>query len=223
LRRMSSDEGGASLIFAAMTLFPLTLSIMYVYQMGLVSADRIQMQTAADSAAYSAAQVEANALNAIGQVNDAMAYVNYINLRYTIDAIVYSTLNAYEQSPMSPPVSNSTGYVLMGGSGGPWEGKARFNHIQTIINGPMQESKNLVVDLHYAARIIMEATPDLAMQTAADIAAFNGAEEIAFSQDLELAFRESRPGSGAATDKGYGFASTDVARLDASMAERYGH
>lgn len=98
------------MVFAAMTLYALTLSIMFVYQVGLVSADRIQIQTAADAAAYSAVQVEANALNSIAQLNDGLAYLTYTLMRHAVDATVYGTLNEFQQhGDPKPP-----GQILMG-------------------------------------------------------------------------------------------------------------
>ncbi len=91
-RALHEDEEGASLVFAACTLFALGLLTVNVYQVGRLSTERLQIQTAADAAAYSGAQVEANALNAIGQLNDAMAYVHYTTLRHVVDSIVYGTL-----------------------------------------------------------------------------------------------------------------------------------
>ena len=49
LGRLARDEEGSSLIFAAITLFSLLLSIMLVYQIGLLTTDRIQLQNAADA------------------------------------------------------------------------------------------------------------------------------------------------------------------------------
>ena len=97
LRRLNADEEGASMIFAAMTFLALTFSVMFVYQIGMVSTDRILMQNAADAGAYSGALVEANSLNTIAQLNDGMAYLHYNILRYVVDSIVIETLRTYER------------------------------------------------------------------------------------------------------------------------------
>jgi len=60
LRRLHSDESGSSLVFAAITFFGLAMSTLMVYQLGMISADRVRIQNAADAAAYSGAVVEAN-------------------------------------------------------------------------------------------------------------------------------------------------------------------
>ena len=85
------------MLFACLTFFALSLSIMFVFQVGLISTDRIQMQNAADAAAYSGALVEANSLNAIAQLNDGMAYLHYTLLRYVVDSTVVRTLESYER------------------------------------------------------------------------------------------------------------------------------
>lgn len=98
-RALHEDEGGASMVFAAITLFSLALSTVMIFQVGMMSSERLQTQTAADAAAYSGAVVEANALNAIGQLNDGMSYVHYTLLRYTVDQIVYGTLHGFVTHP----------------------------------------------------------------------------------------------------------------------------
>ena len=55
LEKLAREEEGASLVFASITLFAVSMSIVFVYQMGLVSTDRLTVQNAADAAAYSAA------------------------------------------------------------------------------------------------------------------------------------------------------------------------
>lgn len=90
------DEEGAAMLFACLTFLALALSIMFVFQVGLVSTSRIQMQNTADQAAYSGALVEANSLNAIGQLNDGMAYLHYTLLRYVVDSTVVRTLESYK-------------------------------------------------------------------------------------------------------------------------------
>lgn len=188
LARFAREEDGASMVFAAITLFALTAAITLVYQMGMLSAQRMQLQTAADAAAYSAAQVEANSLNAIGQLNDGMAYVNYLLLRYTVDAIVYGTLDQYQQASDLNP--KAPGFVLMGEG----EGPARVNWIKNILQGEraLDRGRDWMYDLHYAGRLILATTPRLMRETAQQVAWENGARAIAISDDVDrtLRFRE---------------------------------
>lgn len=96
-RRAHENEEGSSMIFGAITMFTLALFTIMVWVIGMNSGDRLQAQSAADSAAYSGALVEAEALESIAFLNDGMAYVYYTECRYAIDAIVYSTLQAFHE------------------------------------------------------------------------------------------------------------------------------
>lgn len=190
-RRVHGDEEGSTIVFAAITLFTLALSILFVFQMSLVSADRLQIQAAADAAAYSGAQVEANSLNSIGQINDGIAYVNYIMLRYMVDSVVYvATLQQYEM--WTTPATGQYGYVLMGER----EGRARVKHIDDLMNKRFGNNRRLfeaaaywLGDLHSAARIVMASTPQLVEKTALAVAGTNGATHLAISEDVRQAFR----------------------------------
>lgn len=183
LKGLLADEGGASMVFAAMTLYALTLSIMFVYQVGLVSADRIQIQTAADAAAYSAVQVEANALNSIAQLNDGLAYLTYTLMRHAVDATVYGTLNEFQQhGDPKPP-----GQILMGDD----EGKSRIDEVKKRIRdsqGPFQRGREWLADIHLAMRLILATTPRHMREAAIAIAKENGASHIGMAGDFDQAF-----------------------------------
>lgn len=94
-REAHDDEEGGSMVFGAITLFTLVLFSWMVYAVGMASGDRIQLQNAADSAAYSGALVEAESLESIGFLNDGMAWVYYAGCRYAIDEAVYATLAVF--------------------------------------------------------------------------------------------------------------------------------
>jgi hypothetical protein len=207
-----------------MTFFALAVSIVFVFQMGMISADRLQIQSAADAAAYSGAQVQANSLNSIGQINDGMSYVHYIMLRYAMDAVVYETLHYYESNEMSPtPASGTYGYVLMGGGNSPYEGRSRVSHMW----GNNQNLYNLGVrwlaDLDGAARLIAEKTPDLVRKTAAQIAGLNGASHIGFSRDIDLAFEIGNQDGQGLTDEAYKDQNVDdqTAAFSKPLYDRY--
>lgn len=216
LRKLAEEEEGASLVFATITLFAVSMSIVFVYQMGLVSTDRLTVQNAADAAAYSAAQVEANSLNSIAQINDGMTYLNYVMLRYTIDAVVYSTMHEYKNHsrPAAPD------WVLMGSSGGD-EGVKRYDHIKEILQSNNAYDKGLkwMNELHYAGRMIMASTPRLAREVAADVAGQNGASYVAFSEDLDKAFNVGDGDSEGFSEVAY---SNDDDEFNLPMYDRYG-
>lgn len=226
---LAGDEEGASLVFAAITLFALTTAIMFVYQVGMVSADRMQIQGAADAAAYSAAQVEANALNAIGQLNDGMAYLNYSLLRHTVDTVVYGTMREFGRKNPQPLGRHS--WVLMGGDreaslpgggGGQsgYEGWLRWEHTYRRLRETLPRGKQWVADLHHAGRMVLAATPKLVRDAACRIAALNGATHVAVSADLDLAFRVA--GGGASSSGAFLEAQGTGGPFHESLYERYG-
>jgi len=92
LRALRSDEDGQSLVFGVVSIFLILLFGSMVMAVGRVSARRIQMQFAADSAAYSAAVVESECVNAMSLLNTAMAQVRARALRQVADVNVYGTL-----------------------------------------------------------------------------------------------------------------------------------
>lgn len=92
LCRLRGDERGQSLIFGVMTIFLVLFLAAMILCVGQVTARRIQMQFAADAAAYSSALVESDCLNAIALLNTAMAQVRARALRYAADVNAYGVL-----------------------------------------------------------------------------------------------------------------------------------
>ncbi|MDP6439982.1 MAG: pilus assembly protein TadG-related protein, partial [Candidatus Brocadiia bacterium] len=92
LAALRRDESGQSLVFGVISVFLLLLFGAMVLGVGRVSARRIQMQFAADSAAYSSALVESECLNAIALLNTGMAQVRGRALRYVADVNAYGVL-----------------------------------------------------------------------------------------------------------------------------------
>lgn len=216
-RRLHEDEGGAALVFAVITLFSLALAMFMVFQVGLVTTDRLQIQSAADAAAYSGAQVEANAINSIGQINDGMSYVHYASLRYVLDQIVYGTLHMFEthgeyvhstqseffQRPAGAtdgglptefgemieggPRSTTPPWVMLGDEN-EWNGTSgRWTRTKNRGKKAIEEGKKWLSELNAASHLILKATPRLVREKAAEVAFLNGAKYVAVSSDLTLA------------------------------------
>ncbi len=99
--RFWGDESGQAIVFGVLTLFMLVLTIVVVYNVGAVVAERIQLQQAADAAATAGAQIEANAVSSIAWMNDGMAYIYYNICRYAVDVGIYGTLA--ELKEVGPP------------------------------------------------------------------------------------------------------------------------
>jgi hypothetical protein len=213
VRALPSDEEGGSMVFGAITLFSLMLFILLVYQIGMTSSHRMQMQTSADYAAYSGALVEADALDAIAFANEGMAYVYYNELRYAVDACVYGTLDQFThhaqwvQTNRPEALMPSTDMrVLMAGSVEPPENKdapdwvplgdeevfrrnrdAAFDHARRLL----PSGKKWLADLHDGERAIFASTPRLVLRTIAKVAYDNGAVAVGVSSDVDDVFRLS--------------------------------
>lgn len=246
-RALHEDEEGAALVFAAITLFSLSLATLMVMQVGLVSTDRMQTQTSADAAAYSGAQVEANALNAIGQINDGMAYTHYATLRYVLDQIVYGTLNEFTRHPQwvrqnasdtlsqtpqgatTPGIPTEFGggienspppnWVMIGNAS---EWQQRWQRVRQNGKAAVQGGKDWLGDLDAAAHLILAQTPRLVREKVAEVAFANGASHVAISSDLEKAFVSTAEGTG---DEGFidatGDDSAGADRVAPSLPFRY--
>lgn len=221
-RRLHEDDEGAALVFATITLFSLALATLMVLQLGLVSTDRMQTQTSADAAAYSGALVEANALNAIGQINDGMAYTHYASLRYVVDQIVYGTLAEFLNHPqwvrqnasstLSQTPQGATTPGIPSEFGGGIENKRapdwvmigdantwnqRWPRLQANGRAAVQGGIAWLQDLEGAAHLILRETPRLVQEKVAEVAFKNGASHVAISSDLQKAFAATADGSGA--------------------------
>jgi len=92
LARLPKDEDGQSLIFGVMTVFIVLFFGAMVLAVGHVTTRRIQMQYAADAAAYSSALVESESAHLIALINTAMAEVRGRALRYAVDVNSYGVL-----------------------------------------------------------------------------------------------------------------------------------
>ncbi len=87
------NEDGQSLIFGVLSVFIVLFFGAMVLGVGRVTARRVQLQHAADSAAYAAASVESEALNLIASLNTAMARIRGRSMRYLADVYAYGTLS----------------------------------------------------------------------------------------------------------------------------------
>ncbi len=86
------EESGQSMIFGVLSVFIILFFGAMVLGVGRVTARRVQMQHAADSAAYAAAAVESESLNLLAATNTAMAQIRGKSLRYLADVYMYGTL-----------------------------------------------------------------------------------------------------------------------------------
>lgn len=88
LLRLGRDEDGAALVITLAIFFLMYLGCMGVYAISMSVKERIQLQNAADAAAYSAAVVQADTLSRIATINRAMSWTYADMTRLQMDYIV---------------------------------------------------------------------------------------------------------------------------------------
>ena len=86
LRRLHRDEGGQSVLFAAISFMVLIAFLAMTFNVGVAVSRRVRAQLGVDAMAYSGAVIEANALSAIGWINSGMAQVYRRIMRLSVDA-----------------------------------------------------------------------------------------------------------------------------------------
>ena len=79
-RELAVDSKGAALAVTLAFVMPIYLLVIGIYGVGEVVRNKIELQNAADAAAYSAAVVQADYLSRIATVNKAMAWT-YVDLQ----------------------------------------------------------------------------------------------------------------------------------------------
>jgi len=92
LRLLHRGEQAQGMVFGAISLFMLAACVGLVHNSGVVISRRIQVQTAADAAAYAGSLTTANIISDVAWMNDGMAYIYYNLMRYAVDVTVYRTV-----------------------------------------------------------------------------------------------------------------------------------
>ncbi len=97
LKRLHHDNHGQAIVFIALVIFVLVAFAVVVINTGARVHQKIQMQTAADAAAYSGAAVKAKGMNMIVFVNIVMVLIMSIIvllkfLKIAVDVFIYTLL-----------------------------------------------------------------------------------------------------------------------------------
>ena len=79
-RELVHGKSGAALALTLAFVLPMYLTVIGIYGVGEMVRNKIELQNAADSAAYSAAVVQADYLSRMATVNKAMAWT-YVDLQ----------------------------------------------------------------------------------------------------------------------------------------------
>ena len=87
-RRLWNDESGVALAVTVVVFLSLFMMGASVYAVGEIARERVEIQNAADAAAYSGAIAEADTISRIAAINRAMAWTYAQHVRMEMDAIV---------------------------------------------------------------------------------------------------------------------------------------
>ena len=96
IRKLHGDQHGQGLVFAALSFLITIMAVAMVYNVGQVVRTRITVQNGADSAALSAAMVQANSLSTIAWLNNGMAQIYHSLLRQIADITTFAVLAEFE-------------------------------------------------------------------------------------------------------------------------------
>ena len=166
LRRAWRDESGQGMLLAAASILVLVGFVALVYNVGNVVDRRTRMQMAADSAAYSGAQVLANSLSTIGWINSAMAQIYYNAQRYAVDVNV-TAVAALAEMRVTQGASIGSGPAYMAH-------REAYDRAQEYI--PM--AKAWLVDLTRIENAVAILAPRLAYEEMFAVAKQGGAERL---------------------------------------------
>ncbi|MDP7129423.1 MAG: pilus assembly protein TadG-related protein [Planctomycetota bacterium] len=98
------DESGQALVIGAISMLFILPMVALVHNVAVLKNKKLQLQEAADSAAYSAALVEANTLSSIALANEAIAYSYYGAMRHSVDVVVSGVLSEFAMRGAPPEV-----------------------------------------------------------------------------------------------------------------------
>ncbi len=197
-------EGGQAMVFGALTLFCLVSFAAATFNVGQVSAHRIEMQNAADQAALAGAWVEADVLSEIGWINEGMAYVYYNLMRYSVDTAVYGVLAELKEH--GPPYPSD---ALVGVTDPVNTYEDSYARSQEWI----ERGETWIAHLEKLEAGIAIAAPDLIRQEIFRVALAHGAQKVAIFPDLTfypgqgnqltLVITKTASGWALAADNGY--------------------
>jgi hypothetical protein len=122
LRRLQRDEEGQALVLGAIFALVLMLCVLSTVNLGRAVYDKVQLQTAADAAAYSQAAVEARVLNFTAYTNRAMvvhyaalmAAAAYLTWVHFLWAAIDPLLTILRNVPFAGPALASLQQVFRG-------------------------------------------------------------------------------------------------------------
>lgn len=209
--RGQSGEEGQALLFAVISFMFVFVLIFSVYRTGWVSHRKMQMQNAADLAAYAGASVEANNVSMMAFVNRGMAFIYYNLMRYSVDCSVFALFKEYKDHdgyPIFP--EGGLGFLNFGYFGArtapdDWIAtkgavlaipqkniKTLYSESKERYDDQVPKGLEWVQDLYEINRGLAEATPLLVRKEVYEIATANGAERVCLYPDTKKALLGGR-------------------------------
>ncbi|RME81344.1 MAG: hypothetical protein D6785_09145 [Planctomycetota bacterium] len=166
-------EEGQSMVLAALTMLVLAMFIVLSYNISDVASRKIQVQNAADAAAYSGALIEANSLNTIAWLNDGMTFIYYNLLRYSIDRVVFQTLAKFKgRNPSAPDNVIGTANI-----------QKKAQDAEQIYQNWVPKGVRWLRHIKQLEDIIVKSTPSLIKKEVIEVALANGADAVALLPD----------------------------------------
>ena len=96
IKALHANQQGQGLVFAALSFLIVLTAVTMVYNVGCIINTRILVQNAADSAALSAATIQANCMSTIAWINNATAQIYHSLLRQMADITTFAVLAEFE-------------------------------------------------------------------------------------------------------------------------------
>lgn len=117
-RRLWRDEGGVVLALTVVVFMMLFLLAWACFAVGEIVRERIELQNAADSAAYSGALVQADHLSRIAAINRAMAWtyvmLDQMTMDYIVDKWLEKVVNQWDIDDLKVLLHNQIGMCNFG-------------------------------------------------------------------------------------------------------------
>lgn len=178
-RRRLQRQRGSTMTFAAITLFVVIAFCAMVFNTGRVVTTRMEIQNAADAAAYSGALVKANSLSTLTSINDGMAHIYWYMMRYNVDVVVLGTLACIADHPESGDPKAPDYYV------GLLQAKIQYETAYRNAQIMIPRGQLTLRTLAKMERAIALATPVMMQKTIYAVARDNGAERVSIFPPLQ--------------------------------------
>ncbi|MCK5849293.1 MAG: hypothetical protein KAH23_00155 [Kiritimatiellae bacterium] len=141
--RLWRDESGVVLAITVVVFLTLFMIACGVYAVGEIVRERIEIQNAADSAAYSAAVVQADAISRIAAINRAMAWTYgqmvRMELDYVVDKWLELAVKKFWEDYMEAYMFNRSGTCNFGDPRFFWAGISQGENKEIRLNANHQE------------------------------------------------------------------------------------